>query len=572
MRDVVMTGGVSAARRWPGGVALVGLPVLWWAACGVVALLGCVGIGAWGLDGLRSAFEADARIVHRLLSQRAAQHDAILATLNLLQGGVTSEAAGASVGPAVRATSGTAADPVRSVSPGPEQRLPALYPQLLAVTSRVRDQAWSAADLRAAEAESRRLRHAVLVRVDLREGRAMLLQAGEPVSHALTIDLSQLLSAADRPAPVDLASTFELRLAGSDAAWVLQPGRRSDWAWQHELHKTLASSSQPFDLVARRSLGWAELPWLWMVAWCLASVAGVVGLHAWRIQLTARRRAEELVRLGQVARLNTLGELAGGMAHELNQPLTAVLASTQAALRVLADDPPDLDLTRQAMDHAVTQARRASEVLSRLRRMVERPDAARPAQPVHLADAAREVVDLLAPECAARQVSVNVVALSDDGLAPAVVAAVGGGLATQVVADPVALQQIIHNLIMNALQALERVPAGERHIVLQVGLRNVASDGNALAWQGVLVVVDSGPGLTPEALPRLFEPFYSTRPGGLGLGLSLCETLALGMGGGLTAGHNKPRGARFELSLPLVVARATGPASRPAAPKSVPSR
>jgi signal transduction histidine kinase len=73
-------------------------------------------------------------------------------------------------------------------------------------------------------------------------------------------------------------------------------------------------------------------------------------------------------------------------------------------------------------------------------------------------------------------------------------------------------------------------------------------------------------------LPRLFEPFYSTRPGGLGLGLSLCETLALGMGGGLSAGHNKPRGARFELSLPLVVAQATGPASRPAASKSVPSR
>jgi signal transduction histidine kinase len=220
----------------------------------------------------------------------------------------------------------------------------------------------------------------------------------------------------------------------------------------------------------------------------------------------------------------------------------------------------------------VTQARRASEVLSRLRRMVERPDATRPAQPVQLADAAREVVELLAPECAARQVSIDVVALPDDGLAPAVAVAADGGLATHVSADPVALQQIIHNLLMNALQALERVPTGERHIEMQVGLRNVVSDGNALSRQGVLVVADSGPGLTPEALPRLFEPFYSTRSGGLGLGLSLCETLALGMGGGLTAGHNKPRGARFELSLPLVVLRATGLETRPAASKPAISR
>ena len=93
----------------------------------------------------------------------------------------------------------------------------------------------------------------------------------------------------------------------------------------------------------------------------------------------ARQRAEELLRLGQVARLNTLGELAAGMAHELNQPLTALLSSTQAAQRLLADDPPDLDTAQTAMARAVEQARRASTVVGRLRRLVERPDlAARP--------------------------------------------------------------------------------------------------------------------------------------------------------------------------------------------------
>jgi signal transduction histidine kinase len=544
MRDVVVQGGVVVAGRRPGFGTLVGLPSSWWAACLGLALLGSVVIGAWGLDNLRAAFEADARIVHRLLSQRAAQHDAILATLNLLQAGVAGEP-GVTAG--VSAGAGGAAA-------GPEQRLPALYPQLLAVYSRGRDQAWPVADLQAAELESRQLRHAVLARVDLRQGRAVLLQAGEPASHALAIDLSLLVSASEWPAPVDTESSFELRLVGSEAAWVLQPGRRSAWAWTYEVHKTLASSSQPFDLVARRSFGWAELPWLWMLGWCLASLAMVAGLHAWRAQVAARRRAEELVRLGQVARLNTLGELAAGMAHELNQPLTAVLASTQAAQRVLVDDPPDLDLTRQAMGHAVTQARRAREVLSRLRRMVERPDAARPTQSIVLADAAREVLELLAPELATRQVRVDLVALPDGGAAAGdgLLLSAGRGLATQVLADPVALQQIIHNLLMNALQALERVNAGERRIALQVGWQGRAQGRNASPPRGILVVADSGPGFSPEALPRLFEPFFSTRPGGLGLGLSLCETLALGMGGGLGASHNTPRGACFELSLPLV--------------------
>jgi C4-dicarboxylate-specific signal transduction histidine kinase len=108
-------------------------------------------------------------------------------------------------------------------------------------------------------------------------------------------------------------------------------------------------------------------------------------------------------------------------------------------------------------------------------------------------------------------------------------------------ADPVALEQIVHNLLSNALQALAQVPQGQRR--LQLHWRR---DG---AW-ALLTVSDSGPGIAPEALPRLFEPFFTTRNGGLGLGLSLCESLATGMGGALTAGHAVPRGAAFTLRLP----------------------
>ena len=123
-----------------------------------------------------------------------------------------------------------------------------------------------------------------------------------------------------------------------------------------------------------------------MLAW-----AGRRGARCWprwrtgSASAAARRRAEELLRLGQVARLNTLGELAAGMAHELNQPLTAVLANTQAARRLLDDDPPELATARDAMAQAAEQARRAADVVGRLRRAVERPDLARQLQAVQLA-------------------------------------------------------------------------------------------------------------------------------------------------------------------------------------------
>jgi C4-dicarboxylate-specific signal transduction histidine kinase len=118
-------------------------------------------------------------------------------------------------------------------------------------------------------------------------------------------------------------------------------------------------------------------------------------------------------------------------------------------------------------------------------------------------------------------------------------------------AEPVALDQIVHNLLMNALQALELVPAAERALRMDLA----AGTGDARGM-GVLTVIDTGPGIPPDVLPRIFEPFFTTRSegGGLGLGLSLCETLATGMGGTLAASDNTPRGARLSLALPLSTA------------------
>ena len=479
---------------------------VWWLVGGaVVALAGAAAIARQSLEQQRALFETDARIVHRLLSQQVVQHDAILATLALLQ-------------PDGAGPSGTP----------PEQRLPALYPQILSVQRRDAGQAWPDAALADAETASRSARRAALASPDLQSGRYRMVLAATPTSYALTIDMRAMVPWPEWPMQRE-SSPVRVSLVHAGSEHVIQAGDRSPGTqpgWRFEFHKIVAAESQPFDVVAVRHLGWGHLPWTRMMAWVLAVVLVLAALRHLQRQRSERRRAEELLRLGQVGRLNTLGELAAGMAHELNQPLTAVLANTQAAQRLLADDPPEMDTARSAMTQAVEQARRAADVVGRLRRAVERPDATQPPQAMDLVEAVRRALYLLEPDIQRRGVS------SQLDSPPSLL----------VQADPVALDQIVHNLILNALQAMDRVDASKRRLLLTLSVRG---------GQAELSVTDSGPGIAPDVLPRLFEPFFSTREGGLGLGLSLCESLAQGMGGSITAANASAGGAIFQLRLPL---------------------
>ncbi|HNV59580.1 MAG TPA: ATP-binding protein [Rhodoferax sp.] len=486
-----------------------GVRLLVWA---VLSALGCLLLARWELAQLRDAFETDARISHRLLSQRAVQHDAVLATLALLQPNAP------------------------SASPdSAEQRLSSVYPQILGVQRRDPGGSWSGAGLEAAEQASRQARGAVLANLDFNAERPryQLVLAGQPASFALLIDVQASVPWADWSMPVQ-TSPVRVTLEHAGQAFVVQPGHMDEAGWRFEFHKHLASSSQPFDVVAIRQVLWVELPWALMVLWVAAVAAAVVAWSAWQVQRSARRRAEELLRVGQVARLNTLGELAAGMEHELNQPLTAILANTQAAKRLLNDEPPELPTALRAMDQAVAQARRAADVLARLRRTVEPSGTSQPGESVELERVVRSALDLLEPECKRRAVAVTVQTEQ-----PATV-----------FAERVAMEQIVHNLLTNALQALDQVPATERQLMVHIAIEQGA---------GVLRVADSGPGIAPDVLPRVFEPFFTTREGGLGLGLSLCETLVTGMGGALRAQAHAPRGALFFLSLPLAPMGASTP-------------
>ncbi len=474
--------------------------VPWIAAWLALTALGSLLLTRAELGRLRDDFETDARIAHRLLSQRAVQHDAVLATLALLQ-------------------------PASAAGDPPEQRLPSVYPQILSVQRRDAGTQWPDAALRTAEAVSRSQRRPALADANFSRGRCRLVLGADPASFALTLDLAAVVPWSEWPMPRE-TSLVRVSLEHGGQQYLLQTGRPGDGGWTFEFRKHLAADSQPFDVVARRTIGWSELPWGWTLALALAAAGLLAALRALQRQRTARERAEDLLRLGQVARLNTLGELAAGMAHELNQPLTAVIANTQAARRLLDDEPPDLVTARDAMSQAVQQGRRAADVVGRLRQTVERPDTGARSQPVVLQDVVRDAFYLLEPEFARRHVSARLT----------------GDPAVSVNAEPVALEQIVHNLLMNALQALDEVPVGERDLAVSI---------NADSTQGSLCVADSGPGIDPEVLPRIFEPFFTTRDQGLGLGLSLCESLAAGMGGHLQASARAPRGAEFRLSLPL---------------------
>jgi C4-dicarboxylate-specific signal transduction histidine kinase len=469
---------------------------IWALAWVVLSTIGAVLLAREQLSQLRNTFDTDARIVHRLLSQRVVQHDALLSSMALLQP------------PA-----------------GGEQRLSSVYPQILEVKRREGAAQWTDPELTQAEARSRTQRRASLARLDFAQGRYVLVSAADPASFALRLDLQAVVPWAEWPMNPK-SSPVRISLEHLGQQYIVQPGQLGAGGWRFEAQKNLASESQPFNVVAVQQVGWSQLPWLRIASWLLLVAAALAALSALLRQREQRRRAEELLRLGQVARLNQMGELAAGLAHELNQPLTAVLANTQAAQRLLADDPPELDTAREAMKQAATQARRASNVIARLRRSID-PSTSAPLQAVSLADAAKAALNLLQPELHKHHVNATL-----DAPQPVLV-----------LADPIAVEQIIHNLITNAIQAMANTPANQRSLTL-----SVASDGA----QGVLSVQDSGSGISPEALPRVFEPFFSTREGGLGLGLSLCESLAEKMGGQLSASNHAPTGASFKLALPLM--------------------
>jgi C4-dicarboxylate-specific signal transduction histidine kinase len=245
--------------------------------------------------------------------------------------------------------------------------------------------------------------------------------------------------------------------------------------------------------------------------------------------ITERRRAELQARelrdeLAHVGRVTTLAALTGSLAHEINQPLAAVMTNAQAARRLIAAPVPDLAELRAALADIVADNQRAAEVVKRLRTLLRKDTSEY--GPVDINDSIGEVIKVLQGDIAARRIAL------DTDLAP---------LVPLVLGDRVQLQQVILNLLMYAFEALD----GDDRSVKPVLIRTAVVDGMI-----TVEVEDDGIGLTDDQLPRMFEPFYTTKPGGMGLGLAICQTIVSAHDGSVTVSRNASRGTTFSFSLP----------------------
>jgi PAS domain S-box-containing protein len=250
-----------------------------------------------------------------------------------------------------------------------------------------------------------------------------------------------------------------------------------------------------------------------------------VGRH-----ITEHKRATEALRemqreLAHANRLATMGELTASIAHEVSQPIAAASINAGAAVRFLNRTPPDLEQVRQSLGWIINDTARASDIIQQIRDLIKKapPRKAR----LDINEAIRDVIELTRGEAMKNGVSVH--AELADSL-------------PLVEGDRVQLQQVVLNLIINAVQAMGTVLDGARKVLITTG---------QAAPDGVLVEVkDSGPGLASESLERVFAPFYTTKPGGLGVGLSICRSIIEAHAGRLWVTPNLPRGAIFHFTVP----------------------
>ena len=243
--------------------------------------------------------------------------------------------------------------------------------------------------------------------------------------------------------------------------------------------------------------------------------------------LESERRYREIeMQLAHANRVATIGQLSASIAHEVNQPIAATVTNAQAALRWLGARPPDLDEVRQALGRILRDGNRAGDVIDRVRGLTKKSS---PRQDLLLInEAILEVIALTRAEAVKNGVRVNTELAEDLPL---------------IQGDRVQLQQLILNLIINAFQAMTGAGEGPRELLISSG--KAEEDG-----RGVLVAVrDSGPGLALANIEHLFEAFYTTKPGGLGMGLSICRSIVEVHNGRLWASPNVPRGAVFQFTV-----------------------
>ncbi|HDR2687809.1 HAMP domain-containing histidine kinase [Enterobacter ludwigii] len=319
------------------------------------------------------------------------------------------------------------------------------------------------------------------------------------------IDLAPLLST---------QHTFDalaIRFNDADNA----PPAGAFWHWQ----RTFTQPTQPFTLMATAKPHWLAVSW-WVYPFLLfgwAVLIAAASLLLW--QRRQRQHAEQRAHYYQHARLNTLGEITAGIVHEINQPLTAVQTWIQGAQRQQQQANPQA--VSQALAAALVQTQRISALLTRFREHVVQEKVT--LRDIDLKPCWQQVVDLLEHERRSEHIAVS--------------HAFAAG-ATRVLADRLWLEQVLHNLLSNAIQAQQECAQGWVKITSE----------KRENWI-YITITDGGPGFSPEALQNAFMPFYSGRTEGIGLGMTLTESLMTRMNGTITLGNAPQGGAQVRLQL-----------------------
>jgi C4-dicarboxylate-specific signal transduction histidine kinase len=251
------------------------------------------------------------------------------------------------------------------------------------------------------------------------------------------------------------------------------------------------------------------------------------------IDITQRKRAEVQTELDRAAlyhmgRVSLLGQLSASIAHQLSQPLTSILSNAEAAQKMLERDPVDLPELGQIFADIVADDHRAVAVIRRLGALFRRGESQ--FEPLDLNELVRDSLDIFRATITTRRLTITTDSAADLPL---------------VSGDRVQLQQLLLNLIVNAADAMTDSPEGARDATISTEVR-----GNSVK----LCVADKGPGVPADALDKVFEPFWSTRAGGMGMGLAVCRSIAVAHGGSLTATNAPTGGAVFCASLPALVA------------------
>ena len=251
----------------------------------------------------------------------------------------------------------------------------------------------------------------------------------------------------------------------------------------------------------------------------------VIGRDLTEHMLASEALHQAQAELAHVTRVTTLGELAASIAHEVNQPLAAIVADANASLNWLAGATPELEMVRDALDAIVKDGLRAADVIQRIRQLATKTDPRRAT--VDINDVIRDVAALVRTEVLRHQVSLRV------ELAPAM---------PLVLADRVQLQQVIINFVMNGIEAMASVEDRPRELVVRSG----PHDGDDV----LVAVQDAGVGIDPKNVDQLFSAFFTTKPGGMGMGLSISRSIVEAHGGRLWATPNPTHGATFHFALP----------------------